>query len=85
MDAGDRETLEFLKGKVAIVEKALEHERRRCRNLHREWIVENARVNDREKRVMQLEMEVDGLADQIYSLINQSTCLRTRLADLDNV
>lgn len=85
MDAGDRETLEFLKGKVAIVEKALEHERRRCRNLHREWIVENARVNDREKRVMQLEMEVDGLADQIYSLVDQSTRLRTRLADLDNV
>ena len=85
MDSGDRETLEFLKGKVAIVEKALKHECRRCRNLHREWIVENARVNDREKRVMQLEMEVDGLADQIYSLVDQSTRLRTRLADLDNV
>ena len=85
MDSRDRETLGFLKEKVAIVEKGLELERCHCRNLHREWMVENAKVNDREKCVMQLEMEVDGLAYQIYSLIDQSTRLRKRLVDLDNV
>ena len=85
MDSRDREILEFLEEKVAIVEKGLEHERCHCRNLHHEWMVENARVNDREKCIMQLEMEVDGLIDQIYSLIYQSTRLRKRLVDLDNV
>ena len=69
MDSGDIDLMLLKKDQIVIVEKSLEDERRHCRNLHRQWIVENARLHDQETRILQLEMEVTGLAYQIYSLI----------------
>ena len=83
MDSGDIEPMLLKKDHIAIMEKSLEDECRHCRNLHHQWMVENARFHDREMCVLQLEMEVTCLADQIYSLIAHLNRLQRCLEGLD--
>ena len=83
MDSGDIDPMLLKKDHIAIVEKSLEDERRLCRNLHQQWMVENSRFHGREMRVLQLKMEVEVLADQIYSLIDHVNRLQRRLEGLD--
>ena len=62
---------DLLKDKNSILERALENERIRCRNLAEDRREENKKVEDADIRIMKLEMEVEVKATEVNSLMEE--------------
>ena len=59
------------KEKHTILERALENERIRCRNLVEDWRQKNKKVEDADICIMKLEMEVEAKTTEVNSLMEE--------------